>query len=226
MDNQTNKQPGVNAFVGIVLVVLGCLWLAANFIPGFEIDWNFVWPLFILLPGMYLYSVYVRERLSASAWQLLIPANILTLLGLTFYVNTIFSELFRFPQIWGWTVFMYPASIGVSFLIAWSVSRKVSLLIPAVILGLLSIFVLCISMTVFTVADVNFRRLVSASWPIVLILFGLFMMFGGPLWKHLGKYDKPVATAPAKPVDDKPVAVEEAEVVQAPKADSQLGENS
>lgn len=224
MNDQSSKQPGVNAFVGIVLIVLGSLWLAANFIPGFEIDWNFVWPLFILLPGLYLYSNYVRERQSASAWQLLIPANILTLLGLTFYVNTIFSELFRFPQIWGWTVFMYPASIGVSFLIAWSVSRKVSLLIPAVILGLLSIFVLCISMTVFTVADVNFRRLVSASWPIILIVFGLFMMFGGPLWKQLGKYDKP-ANAP-KPTEARPVEVEEAEVVQTPKAESQSGENA
>lgn len=214
MNDQSSKQPGVNAFVGIVLVILGALWLAANFIPGFQIDWSYVWPLFILLPGLYLYSVYLRDHTSAGSWQVLIPANILTFLGITFFVNTIFSELFNFPQIWGWTVFMYPASIGIAFFIAWTASRKMSLLIPAIILAVFSLFVLCISMTVFTFADTNFRRIVSASWPLLLIAFGLLMMFGSPLWRHMSKYDKPAPSVQPVPVDVKPVDAVEAEVVE------------
>jgi len=70
-----------NALGGFVLVVVGALMLANNLGNWnlFSMDW--LWPMFILIPGLVFELGYFSNRSNPG---LLVPGGILTTLGLLF----------------------------------------------------------------------------------------------------------------------------------------------
>lgn len=177
MNNNISKLAG-----GGLLILFGGLWLAANFIPGFNINWGAVWPLFLVIPGLMFWGRYLFSSNRENEVGLLIPANILLLIGLTFYFNIIANDVLNIHNAWVLTVFMYPGSVAIAFWITWLASkREIAFFIPAAILTGITLLVMCGVSGVALIggqatADVN--RII---WPLLIICLGLFVLLS-PIW--------------------------------------------
>jgi uncharacterized membrane protein HdeD (DUF308 family) len=73
-----NKSRMSSLLFGGLLVLLGLLWLLGNLFPQLNINLSLLWPLFLLIPGVVMWFVYLFSKERENDWGLLIPANILT----------------------------------------------------------------------------------------------------------------------------------------------------
>jgi hypothetical protein len=143
-------------FPGILLIVLGILFLLPNFI---ELRTRQLWPAFILAPGLAFFFMYSRER---SNYGLLMPAAILTMIGAMFFSITFGIASMRTL----WPLFIMAPGIG--FLLMYLLGkREKGLLIPAGILNALGLIFL------LGVSDYDYL------WPVILILIGLMFLLSG-----------------------------------------------
>lgn len=60
-----NRNPGV--FWGVVLVILGVLFLLANSGVLTNINWDYVWPLFLIALGVWLIVVRIGPGVASAA---------------------------------------------------------------------------------------------------------------------------------------------------------------
>lgn len=168
--------------VGALLVVFGAIWLASNFVPGFEINWEFIWPLFLIVPGVLMWVKYLSQPKETRNFAILVPANALIFLGITFYINIIGSDVFKVEGIWAATAFLYPGSVALAFWVTYLASKKeVGLLIPAGILSMVSLFILCSTSAVALIGGTATEEVNRALWPILIICLGFFVLLS-PFW--------------------------------------------
>lgn len=155
---------------GIILIVLGILFLIANFS---NVRLDAVWPIFVLGPGVAFIVVFFRDR---KDYGLLMPGTILTVIGLLFFACTL-NGWEQMQHLW--PLFMMAPGLGFVMMYLFGKHER-GLLIPAVILvGLGLIFLL----------DANESEYL---WPIVLIAAGLLFLIR---WKK-----EPSPGAPQGPV--------------------------
>ncbi|MCA9379236.1 hypothetical protein KC640_02300 [Candidatus Dojkabacteria bacterium] len=166
---------------GIVLILVGIVWLVSNFVPDFEINWNYIWPLFLLVPGLIMWAGFLLTRKKKEDVGMLIPANILTFLALTFYVNIIGNDVFHIDGIWAFTGFMYPLSIALAFFITWIFAREFGFLIPAFILGVISLLIFCATSSVALIGGEATGQISALAWPTIIICLGTFILLS-PIW--------------------------------------------
>lgn len=163
---------------GLFFILCGVTWLISNLIPEIQINWSIIWPVFILFPGVFFWALYLFNR---NDYALLIPANVLVFLSITFFINILFQNAFNYPEIWALLAFMYPGSVAMSFWIVWFISKKNILLVPAVILSMASLLVMCISTFLLFVSGPAGDEAHKVFWPLTAICIGLFIIMG-PLW--------------------------------------------
>lgn len=167
---------------GGLLILFGALWLAANFIPGFSINWGAVWPLFLVVPGLLFWSRYLFASKRSDVAPLLIPANILLLIGLVFYFNMFATDTLNINNAWLLTAFMYPGAVAISFWITWIASkREVGFLIPAVILSAITMLVFCGVSGVALLGGQATADINRLTWPLLIICLGFFVLLS-PMW--------------------------------------------
>jgi hypothetical protein len=231
--------PGI--VFGLLLVACGVVWLASN-IFKLNIDFGLLWPGFLLVPGIILWFTYLVSRDKDSSWGVLIPANILFFLGVTFFINVFVSRFLDYGSIWAWTVFMYPGSVALAFWITWAFSnKKNALIIPAVILSAISFMLLCLMS--FALLFTDQTEVTKYLWPLMLVCAGSFILTS-PLWgrafpnkeewkdqekwkawgenfgRKMEKMGKDVEKSVNEAMkDEKPQDVEEGELVDAPEMD-------
>lgn len=149
-----------NFLLGIILLLLGAFLLTSNFL-NIEFSWNYVWPIFILLPGLKLeYDYYVRKRNSG----ILIPGGILTTIGILFYLCAFFGhDILDYL----WPTFILAPAVGIfqQFL----VTKNRNLMVPVFILGGLSL--------IFYVEEFIKINVWSYVIGLGLIILGLFLLF-------------------------------------------------
>ena len=150
----------INYLFGIFLLLIGVLLILANF-GVIEIAWDNLWPLFLLIPGIFLELSYFIYRKDAG---LLVPGGILTTYGLLFSVNVIYGWHLMDNL---WPIFPLGVAIGLFQLYLFG-GREKGLLIPVGILGAISLFFL-INHLIF----VDFRLLAG----ILLVLIGIWIIF-------------------------------------------------
>jgi hypothetical protein len=122
-----------------------------------------LWPLVILVPGLFLHVLFFTRRASASV---LIPAGILTVYGLLFGIcNTWGWDLMRHL----WPILLLGIAVGLYEYSLYSSARSRGLTTTAVILGLLSIVLF-----IFTLLGTGALYLLGA----VLVAAGLWLMLG------------------------------------------------
>jgi hypothetical protein len=77
-----------SSLAGVALVLIGLIFLAQQFFGewlGF-LSWSFLWPLFVVIPGLAFFAAMLQGGKGASA--LAIPGSIITMTGvLLFYQN-------------------------------------------------------------------------------------------------------------------------------------------
>jgi hypothetical protein len=139
---------------GIMLIILGVLFLIANFA---NVHLDALWPVFVLGPGVAFIVMFFRDR---NNYGVLMPGTILTIIGLLFFACTVYG--------WDqmehlWPLFIMAPGLGFVMMYLFGKHER-GLLIPAGILtGLGLVFLL----------DANESEYL---WPGVLILVGLLFL--------------------------------------------------
>lgn len=140
---------------GIILIVLGVLFLIGNFA---DVRLGMLWPIFVLGPGVAFFFMFMRDR---KNYGVLMPAAVLTVTGLLFFACTLFGweQMDRL-----WPLFLIAPGLGFILLYLFG-KREWGLLIPAAILtGLGLVFLLDATQSDYL-------------WPVVFILVGLLLLF-------------------------------------------------
>jgi len=150
----------VNYLFGLFLLFIGTLLILANF-GVIEIAWDNIWPLFLLIAGIFFEAGYFVSRKDAG---LLVPGGILITYGLLFSVNVIYGWYLMDNL---WPIFPLGVAIGLFQLYLFG-GRDKGLLIPVGILGTVSLFFLLNNLFF-----VDFRLIAG----IVLILIGIWIIF-------------------------------------------------
>jgi len=150
----------INYLFGLFLLFIGVLLILANF-GVIEIAWDNLWPLFLLIPGIFFELSYFISRKDAG---LLVPGGILITYGLLFSINVIFGWHLMDNL---WPIFPLGVAIGLFQLYLFG-GREKGLLIPVGILGAVFLFFL-----INNLIYVDFRLLAG----ILLVLIGIWVIF-------------------------------------------------
>ena len=145
-----------NILWGFFLLFAGGLLILANF-GIIEIAWDNIWPLFVLIVGIFFEASYFIYRKEAG---LLVPGGILITYGLLFSVSAIYGWHLMGDL---WPIYPLGVAIGLFQLYLFG-GRDKGLLVPVGILGAVSLFFL-INNFLF----VDFRLLVG----IILVVIGI-----------------------------------------------------
>jgi len=148
-----NISPIIN---GGILIMLGCIFLAANL---YDFDAETYWPVFFLIPILLSFGAFLRDRKNAGA---LIPVAIFIIMGAVFQYCV--SDGWHNME-WLWPAFILGPGLGI--LLQYSITREQRLLIPTgILIGLSAIFFLTTSPY-------------SDLWPLLLIIAG-----GALMWRR------------------------------------------
>ena len=138
---------------GIILIVIGFLFLGNN-LGWFSFGFEDLWPSLIILGGVFFWFGWLTNR---KEFGLLMPGSILIVYG----------AMFQYSALNGWYYMdvLWPGFLlgpGLGFLFMYLLgNRERGLLFPASILIVLA--------AIFWVGE--------NSWPLVLIVLGLFLLF-------------------------------------------------
>ena len=150
----------INYLFGLLLLCIGVILILANF-GVMEIAWDNLWPLFLLIPGIFFELSYFISRKDAG---LLVPGGILITYGLLFLVNVNYGWHLMDNL---WPIFPLGVAIGLFQLFLFG-GREKGLLIPVGILGAISLFFL-----INNLLFIDFRLLAG----ILLLLIGIWIIF-------------------------------------------------
>ena len=145
---------------GILLLFAGCILILANF-GIIKIDWDNLWPLVVLIVGLFFEFSYFINRKDAG---LLVPGGILTTYGLLFLYSSI-ADRGAIGRLWP----IYPLGVAVGlFQLYLFGGRDKGLLIPVGILTAVSLFFL-----INHIFWIDFRLIAG----IVLVVIGIAIIF-------------------------------------------------
>ncbi|MFH0952223.1 MAG: DUF5668 domain-containing protein [Patescibacteria group bacterium] len=173
----TNKPSRV--IWGTLLIILGAVLLLPEL--GYQIDLGDFWPLFLLVPGLAFWLLFVLKR-TPGMHGVLIPGTILTVYGLYFFYLNLTD--FKYASE---SSFIYTLAVALAFFAAYFFGgRSKGLLVPAWLLTIISVIIL-ISNTVQG----------ASAWSIIIIVVGLWLLFGGRHYRSSSD-NTPSPTTPDK----------------------------
>ncbi|WP_102401483.1 LiaI-LiaF-like domain-containing protein [Haloimpatiens massiliensis] len=152
-------------FSGIIFILIGVLLLTNKFLPINLFNINYLWPLFILIPGISMEMGYFSSRRNPGV---LVPGGILTTIGFLFYFE-IFTD-WRFAE-YTWPIYILAVAIGL-FQLYLATGRRTGLLIPILILTTTAVisFLSMIFSNIFTWIDSDLIL------PIIFIILGIYII--------------------------------------------------
>lgn len=155
---------------GIALLLTGVIaLLGALDVTAFGM--NYVWPLSLLIPGLYFQIVFFAQK-DRYHEEILIPSTILIIYALLFLVAG--NRGFAFLSV-AWPIF--PFGVAMGFLQAYLLGKRK---MPYLLIGQI--------LLVFSVMAILFNSLAIPSdgilFPIVLMLLGLMAIIQG-VWHHM-----------------------------------------
>jgi len=150
---------------GILLIFLGVL-ILLNRVYGINLlSISYLWPLFILIPGLcFEFGYFINKRASG----LLVPGGILTVIGLLFLFQT-YTD-WRFAAII-WPICVLSVAFGLFQLYIFG-RRSSGLLVPVFILGSIGIIGLFSMIYGELLPWLNYGLVL----PIILILLGVYIL--------------------------------------------------
>lgn len=162
--------------LGLILVILGALFLLKNFNimdPFFQLFslGNLIgkfWPsLFLIIPGLLFHYGYFSGRRKDPG--LLVPGGILLVLGVVFQINMLFG-------LWDilWPIYIFSVAFGLFELYSFG-NREKGLLVPVGILGGLSL----VLFSAFSIKKIFAFSTNQYIVPVILIVIGMIVLFGG-----------------------------------------------
>lgn len=149
--------PNTRVLFGLLILFLGIILLLQQF--GAPINVDDFWPIFLLIPGLFLWGLYYTKR---DNYGVLIPATILLVYSFYFFLNE--STDYKYA---GETSFLFTFGVALGLYAAYSASaaKPNGLKIASYILAAISAMTL-----LSTIGN-------GIWWPVVLIVIALFMLF-------------------------------------------------
>ncbi|NUU98898.1 hypothetical protein XO12_01855 [Marinitoga sp. 1154] len=149
-----------NILGGMFLIIIGIYLIFSN-IFNINISWNYIWPLFILIPGIKFEYDYFKYKKNPG---ILVPGGVLTTIGIIFLINSFLgNEVLNLL----WPGFVLAPAVGL-FQMYLATKRK-NLLFPSFLLSGISI--------IFFIEEIsNSVRVWNYAVGIVFILFGLMFL--------------------------------------------------
>lgn len=148
--------------IGLVLIAVGVLLIVQKTV-GLDINiWNFIWPLFLLVPGISMHINYFSNPGNSGS---LVLAGVLTVYGALFMINVLTN--------WVYTdnlTFVYPLGIAIGFLDSYAFGDKRSSRLSS------AIIFLAIAAYIFMdniLPGVNFKDYIL---PGLLIILGIYVL--------------------------------------------------
>lgn len=152
-----------NAMIGLIFILVGIFLLLQKLIGIDTNVWNFIWPLFLLIPGILLHIKYFTEIHNSNNY---IFPGVLVTYGILFLINNMTNGVYSNYLNAG-----YPLGIGIGFIENYTFGqRKRSDLSIATIFLIISLYMFVKS--AFPDAT-NLREYVL---PGILILIGIFII--------------------------------------------------
>lgn len=147
---------------GVLLIIIGTLLILNKYYIG--ISWEYIWPIFVLLPGLLMEISYFTNP-SPQNTGVLLPGGILTILGVFFFYS-VFTNFKYMDKLW--PIFIFAPAFGLFQLYLFRGKQK-ALLIPVTVLGVIGLIFLLI----------NMGRLWINIWGLILIIVGILIIYGG-----------------------------------------------
>jgi predicted permease len=165
------KQRNMGSMIaGSALIVLGGLFLLSQFLD--VSIWRFLWPLFVLIPGIGMFvAVYSGGKQAAG---LAIPASIVSMVGLILLFQSITDHWESWAYAWS---LIFPIGVGLGMYIYGIQAEddetrqrgKGMLRTGVIIFVLLGVFF----ETIFSTGGSLFGRVF---WPVAIILLGVYLI--------------------------------------------------
>jgi hypothetical protein len=169
MKNRMMREPW-NMWIGVALVGLGVLLILGE-ILNIRMG-RFVWPFFVILPGLLFF--YFMARGGKSAGPMAIPGSIITGTGLLLLYQSVTDHWASWAYAWA---LIFPTSLGVGLYINGRWSEKPSLRQTGVRLVNAGIVILIIGGIFFELLlGISQGRSSRVLWPILIIAVGVFLV--------------------------------------------------
>jgi hypothetical protein len=187
-----------NLLIGVMLVGLGVLFMLGQV---FRINlWQFLWPFFIIVPGVLFFVGMVLG--GKPAGPLAIPGSIVTMVGVLLLYQSVTGHWESWAYAWA---LIFPTAVGIGLVIngGWSdVDRLVGIGMKWVTVGL----------AIFLIAGLFFELVLNISrgfigdviWPAMLIGVGAFLLIrrGGRRARHEASQTLPAQQAASPEVKE------------------------
>ncbi|GIP57766.1 hypothetical protein QNH46_16275 [Paenibacillus woosongensis] len=138
MSDNNKLMTGILILAAGVIILLG-KWGVFSFLG------KALWPLILLVPGILLHIWVISRRASA---ELLLPAGILVIYSILFFIGIIGGWTFLFYRLW--PAFILGIAVGLFEYYAYSPQRQSGMLLMAIVLAAASIFLLGWSLFAFS----------------------------------------------------------------------------
>ncbi|WP_392486189.1 LiaF transmembrane domain-containing protein [Haloimpatiens sp. FM7315] len=150
---------------GFVFIAFGAVLLLNQFFPNNIINIEYLWPVFVLIPGLSMEIGYFSKKKNPGV---LVPGGILTVIGILFFFE-VFTD-WRFSE-YTWPFYLLSVAFGLLQLYLFS-KRNKGLLIPIAILTVIALS------SFLSMIFNNFLGWVDYSLvvPIIFILFGVYIL--------------------------------------------------
>ena len=164
-----------NLLFGLLLIGFGVLFLIGQIV---RVDvFHYLWPFFIVSLGLIFFAGMVAGGRDSDSGFLAIPACILTMLGLIFFYQVVSGHWASWAYAW---LLLAPTSVGIGLMISAWWSRHPALWPVGVALtgfGLV-FFVVVGGLFELLLGLAGVETPARVLWPVMLILLGLFILFG------------------------------------------------
>jgi hypothetical protein len=165
----------VGLVLGVVLILLGVVFLVTQFIgQWFAIQLgHYLWPLFVLVPGILLFAFALASRTSAGE-PLAVAGAMITMTGLILFLQNLTGLWATWAYAWA---LIAPTSIGLGQWAHGSVVDQPALVSSGRRLAGIGLLIFLLGAVFFElVIGLNGFGLGPWAWPLLLILLGVVLL--------------------------------------------------
>jgi hypothetical protein len=182
--NRTSRSGTIATLVGLLLIVLGVLFLIGRLISA-DVE-RLVWPFFVIAPGVLVFF-FALARENQAGERLAMVGSAVTMVG----TILLFQNTVDYFQSWAYAwALVFPTSLGVGQIIYGSMKNRADMSATGRRRAVVGIIIF-VALAVFFEFVIGFGGrgigLGPLGWPVVLIVLGVVLVVGNYLLDRLGR---------------------------------------
>ncbi len=188
MMSEGNRGGLVGLIVGVGLIGLGMLFLLAEVL---RINlWGYIWPFFIIIPGLIFFIAMVLGGKSAA--PLAIPGSLITILGLLLFYQTLFNHFESWAYAWA---LIFPTGVGIGLIVDGTWAGRPGTVEEGKRWAKVGIIIfLALGAFFELILGISRHGPARFIWPLLVVAAGLYLIF-----RQTMPGQRPATAAPARP---------------------------